>query len=187
MQAWLLLGGSAAVYLHTADWSEWTPWGVAAIPAYFVGKKGLRFALEVYIAVKSLGGKAPKARAATGKEVVVDDGFYRSPEWRQTRSMFWRIADYVTNYKPACMYCGNICDPASREHSHVDHLKPRSKYPELALNLDNLGPACSHCNPAKGDRIWRGGFTVDARIRNGCWEVMNNGGRWPRHWRRDYV
>jgi hypothetical protein len=39
---------------------------------------------------------------------------------------------------------------------HVDHVKPRSKYPELALDLDNLQILCAACNTRKGDRDYHG-------------------------------
>jgi 5-methylcytosine-specific restriction endonuclease McrA len=32
----------------------------------------------------------------------------------------------------------------------VDHVKPRSKYPELALDLDNTQILCRACNSKKG-------------------------------------
>jgi len=34
----------------------------------------------------------------------------------------------------------------------VDHIKPRSKYPELALARENLQILCRRCNSAKGNR-----------------------------------
>lgn len=32
---------------------------------------------------------------------------------------------------------------------HVDHIKPRAKFPELALVLDNLQVLCRDCNLGK--------------------------------------
>ena len=34
----------------------------------------------------------------------------------------------------------------------VDHIQPRSKYPELALDIENLCVLCRRCNSQKGDR-----------------------------------
>ena len=34
---------------------------------------------------------------------------------------------------------------------HVDHVKPRSKFPELALDLSNLQVLCNLCNVAKSN------------------------------------
>jgi hypothetical protein len=33
---------------------------------------------------------------------------------------------------------------------HIDHIKPRSKYPELELDEDNLQVLCKDCNYGKG-------------------------------------
>ena len=34
----------------------------------------------------------------------------------------------------------------------VDHIKPRSKYPELALEIENLRVLCRSCNSKKGGK-----------------------------------
>ena len=42
---------------------------------------------------------------------------------------------------------------------NVDHIKPRKKYPKLALDVDNLQVLCNECNHGKGNRDdtdWRG-------------------------------
>ena len=36
--------------------------------------------------------------------------------------------------------------------SHIDHIKPLSKYPELNLTLSNLRITCPDCNLKKSDR-----------------------------------
>jgi 5-methylcytosine-specific restriction endonuclease McrA len=35
---------------------------------------------------------------------------------------------------------------------HVDHIKPRSRFPHLELSLDNLQVLCAACNVGKGNR-----------------------------------
>jgi 5-methylcytosine-specific restriction endonuclease McrA len=35
---------------------------------------------------------------------------------------------------------------------HVDHIKPRSLYPELALEFSNLQVLCMDCNQGKSNR-----------------------------------
>lgn len=35
---------------------------------------------------------------------------------------------------------------------HVDHIKPKSKYPELALKLNNLQVLCGDCNFGKSNK-----------------------------------
>ena len=34
---------------------------------------------------------------------------------------------------------------------NVDHIKPRKKYPELALDKSNLQVLCEECNHGKGN------------------------------------
>lgn len=49
-------------------------------------------------------------------------------------------------YGKVCLCCksiDNIC---------IDHIKPYSKYPELALDFENMQPLCRVCNSKKGNR-----------------------------------
>lgn len=69
--------------------------------------------------------------------------FYASREWASVRYAALLRAD------GRCACCG-----ASRNDGailHVDHVKPRSKFPELALSLDNLQVLCNLCNMAKSN------------------------------------
>ncbi|HTO38437.1 MAG TPA: HNH endonuclease [Brumimicrobium sp.] len=34
----------------------------------------------------------------------------------------------------------------------LDHVSPKSKYPFLAININNLAPVCAHCNSRKNDK-----------------------------------
>lgn len=67
-------------------------------------------------------------------------GFYESEKWLEVR---YRV---LRKYGGACMLCGNDDGPA-----HVDHIKPRSKYPYLALDDDNLQVLCKACNLGKSN------------------------------------
>lgn len=66
--------------------------------------------------------------------------FYLSREWRAVRR---RV---IRRYGKVCMKCG------SRDHIAVDHIKPRSKHPELELDESNLQVLCRRCNCSKSDR-----------------------------------
>ncbi len=78
-------------------------------------------------------------------------GFYSSPEWLRVRY------EALKKHGRRCAVCG--ATPANNVQMHVDHIKPRSLYPNLQLSLDNLQILCAPCNLGKGnsDQIdWRG-------------------------------
>ena len=63
------------------------------------------------------------------------------PEWISLR------AKVIDKYGKRCMACG--CYPPD-SLLHVDHIKPRSIFPELTLEFDNLQVLCRDCNFKKG-------------------------------------
>lgn len=74
--------------------------------------------------------------------------FYKTREWQELR------------YRALKLYgkkCG--CCEATTGPFHVDHIKPRSKHPELELEISNLQVLCADCNMGKGNKDetdWRG-------------------------------
>lgn len=76
--------------------------------------------------------------------------FYSSTAWRQLRYLALKNAG-------GCQCCG--AKASDGVQIHVDHIKPRSRYPELELSLDNIQVLCEDCNIGKGDwdnTDWRG-------------------------------
>ena len=77
--------------------------------------------------------------------------FYASKQWRDLRYAV------IERHKGKCCACGQ----SYKEHGvvmHVDHIKPRSKYPELELDPGNLQLLCEICNVAKSNKYetdWR--------------------------------
>jgi predicted transcriptional regulator len=63
------------------------------------------------------------------------DEFYRSTAWLTLR---YRV---IMKYGGCCQACGHRPGPGTP--LHVDHIKPRSKYPELALVIENLQCLCA--------------------------------------------
>jgi len=92
-----------------------------------------------------------KAERKRARLVLSDEEFYTSREWRELR------VDVIEEQKAICAMCGR----SPKTHSvviHVDHIKPRSKHPELELTLSNLQVLCVDCNLGKSDRYetdWR--------------------------------
>ena len=50
------------------------------------------------------------------------------------------------------MMCGRSPKTHRGVVANVDHIKPRSKYPELSLVFDNLQVLCGACNKGKGNK-----------------------------------
>ena len=69
--------------------------------------------------------------------------FYETDEWRQVRYQALKRND------GRCECCGRR--PSAENPLHVDHIKPRSKFPELALQISNLQVLCADCNYGKSN------------------------------------
>ncbi len=69
--------------------------------------------------------------------------FYYSKNWREIRY------EALVKYGAICMLCGAR---PPQVKIHVDHIKPKHRYPELAFKLDNLQILCESCNLGKGVR-----------------------------------
>jgi 5-methylcytosine-specific restriction endonuclease McrA len=67
--------------------------------------------------------------------------FYRTREWAELR---YKI---LVKYGRVCQCCG-----ADKVVLHVDHIKPRSKYPQLELDINNLQVLCETCNVGKSNK-----------------------------------
>lgn len=80
---------------------------------------------------------------ARNKKTSRAGDFYQSKQWASARYAALLRAD------GRCKCCG--ASSADGARLHVDHIKPRSKFPELALSLDNLQVLCDLCNVAKSN------------------------------------
>ena len=72
--------------------------------------------------------------------LALSPGFYDTKEWREVRYQAF------VKHGARCQCCGATRTEAQL---HVDHIKPRVKFPELALSLDNLQILCKDCNFGK--------------------------------------
>lgn len=66
--------------------------------------------------------------------------FYESDAWLRLRYQT------LIRYGRVCMLCRTAIG-----EMHVDHIKPRSKHPELALDPENLQVLCRACNIGKSN------------------------------------
>lgn len=73
------------------------------------------------------------------------DPFYSSRNWLSLR--FRTLEEHYRKYGYRCMLCNNVGG-----EFHVDHIKPRSQFPHLALDRSNLQVLCSKCNLGKSNK-----------------------------------
>lgn len=84
------------------------------------------------------------------------DAFLATYEWRALRM---RV---LLRCGARCQCCGASAKDGAV--IHVDHIKPRRTYPELALDEANLQVLCAVCNHGKGnwdETNWSEPHTVD--------------------------
>lgn len=107
---------------------------------------GMADAQAIYTAHKA------KAKASKGsyyapprseKTDVNSIAFLQSYEWRSLRM---RV---LKRFGAKCQCCGASAKDGVR--IHVDHIKPRREFPELALVESNLQVLCEECNHGKGN------------------------------------
>ena len=99
---------------------------------------------------KAYKGKPPKRKKHKKSKPISFFGnktsFYRSKEW-----LILRVR-VLEAYSCSCMMCGR----SPKDHKvvlHVDHIKPRSKYPRLELEFNNLQILCADCNLGKSNKF----------------------------------
>lgn len=96
------------------------------------------------------------AVAKTREYVDAPDGQKPSP---------WRQKDIVDRLKEEagqkCIYCEAAIDVS--DYSAVEHIRPKSKFPEEVLRWSNLGLICARCNTNKGS-YWT--ESVDLQLLN---------------------
>jgi 5-methylcytosine-specific restriction endonuclease McrA len=94
--------------------------------------------------VESPGAVAPSKKQKTKRKKKQRHDFYSTDQWRALR---YKV---LKRYQRRCMCCGASPDDG-KTVLHVDHIKPRSKYPALELDENNLQILCADCNLGKGN------------------------------------
>ncbi len=97
---------------------------------------------DLLAAQKSPPMKRAKPKVAPSDAKAARVAFYDSDEWRRLR---YRV---LKANNGCCQCCG--ASSANGAQLHVDHVKPRSKFPELELEFTNLQVLCRDCNLGKG-------------------------------------
>jgi 5-methylcytosine-specific restriction endonuclease McrA len=97
----------------------------------------------------------PKVEAVIIDMAATHKNFLESKAWKKLRKKA------LKHYGNICMHCGR-----ESERPNVDHIKPRARFPWLALDFNNLQILCRRCNKAKGNKNttdWRQSY-VETRI-----------------------
>jgi len=64
----------------------------------------------------------------------------------------------TADIKPAILQRSALCALCGDQQAgQIDHYLPKAIYPEFAILLDNLAPACGRCNHLKSDRVGSAG------------------------------
>lgn len=84
---------------------------------------------------KQVGSKNPNWKSGATSEA---DKFYNSKEWKELRKQAFERDHYT------CVDCTRV----GRE-LEANHIKPRSKFPELKLVLSNIETLCKKCHDKK--------------------------------------
>ncbi|MFH0941894.1 MAG: HNH endonuclease signature motif containing protein [Chloroflexota bacterium] len=110
------------------------------IVAYIVFIYGLvkRRGIEVRTRIDQLAGERKRRLDET-------EQFYASPEWQLLRKQVIKEKGRI------CFNCGTYIK--KNVDVTVDHILPRSKYPTLAFDKENLQVLCRECNSRKGAKI----------------------------------
>ena len=106
--------------------------------------KGLVKSGFVYLVKRGSFPNKKSIYAIKNLDVITDKAFYESREWRNLR---YKV---LKKHGAKCQCCGRSAKDGII--IHVDHIKPRSKFPELELNEDNLQILCEDCNLGKSNR-----------------------------------
>lgn len=93
--------------------------------------------------IERLSGTASKTAKRSFKTKRRTDQFYLSREWRDIRYQA------LLRSNGRCDCCG--ARPTEKSALHVDHIKPRSKFPKLEFELSNLQVLCRDCNLGKSN------------------------------------
>ena len=105
---------------------------------------------ELYQSTKAVDDAIAQLNSTATKINAKYDPRTEFIRWRDSQEgKFWKQQQYLAQSQ-----CCAICKQSIRlEGSHIDHIKPLSSYPHLALEPQNLQIACPNCNISKGNKL----------------------------------
>lgn len=107
-------------------------------------KEQIEEAAKEWIAAKEIYSRyATSPELINNPEFLAD--FYKHWSWRRVRNLF--VAEQESKGSLSCVACGKY--PGHKPH--VDHIRPKSLYPELRYLKSNLQILCAKCNVHKSN------------------------------------
>lgn len=147
---WLAKHGSAVITGYMQEKIS-SAFGKKAAKREKRGKSAPRFSKQSADAFASKSGPVSRPpihkvhiESTPPKQRYVDpnsDEFLTSYAWRTLRMQA------LKKYGAVCMCCGD--SPQNGAVMNVDHIKPRKRFPHLALDLANMQILCGACNQGK--------------------------------------
>ena len=138
-------------FVAHAFYTEWTgPFWLILLGWGFAGTFGSIYIVDLVLAeprkerAERIRLKIVELAEDRKRRIEEAEQFLSSPEWNMLRKQVIKQKGRV------CAECGQRI--RKNNDITVDHIKPRSRYPELALKLGNLRVLCRSCNSRKGDR-----------------------------------
>lgn len=107
-------------------------------------RKYLRITAEIDLMIKNLDREAEKINQYYEPRNIFN-------RWRNSEDgQQWKQVQYEKqNHK--CAQCDFIAP--TPKHLEIDHIKPISRYPQLAINTKNLQLLCRPCNQSKAAQL----------------------------------
>ncbi len=92
--------------------------------------------------------KAPQTLIKKQKNTIIKE--YNKDDWKLTNKERIDLLDSLCNmYSGCCAYCEASLNITSS--AYIDHFRPRSLFPELTFEYNNLNYSCQICNRNKSD------------------------------------
>lgn len=115
----------------------------------------------VYLLTEPIRDRKVNARVAKlaeerSRALQERERFYSSAEWLAVRKQV------IEEDGQTCAECARTIH--DRHDITVDHIQPRSKFPEFALSRENLRVLCRQCNSRKGSKDWLDPLESDDKV-----------------------